>query len=169
MRIAMVGLGRMGGNMVLRLQRGGHECVVYDPDPAARQRLADAGAAPADDLAAMVAALPTPRTVWVMVPSGRITDETLGRILSDRWRVEAGERLIGMLLADGRLTAPFGAVLLDVDGSGPIRARGIAAKVELVRQLQELVTAVALYAQKGDTTSADRASRRIDELAQTAE
>ena len=78
MRLGFVGLGRMGGNMVHRLIRdGGHEVVVYDPDEAARERARGVGAEPAASLAELVAALPAPRAAWIMVPAGRITDETI--------------------------------------------------------------------------------------------
>jgi 6-phosphogluconate dehydrogenase len=77
MRIAMIGLGRMGGNMVERLMRGGHELVVFDRSAESVQRYADKGATAAADLDAVVAALPTPRVVWVMVPAGAPVDATL--------------------------------------------------------------------------------------------
>ncbi|MCY0897752.1 MAG: decarboxylating 6-phosphogluconate dehydrogenase [Firmicutes bacterium] len=82
MRLAMIGLGRMGGNMAERLLRAGHEVVVYDPNPAARERLRQQGGEPAETLEAVVAALKAPRIVWVMVPAGQITEETLNRLFS---------------------------------------------------------------------------------------
>jgi 6-phosphogluconate dehydrogenase len=77
MRIAMIGLGRMGGNMVERLMRGGHELVVYDQSAETVQRYVDKGATGAADLGAVVAALPAPRVVWIMVPAGGPVDATL--------------------------------------------------------------------------------------------
>ena len=77
MRIGMVGLGRMGGNMTTRLVRGGHAVVAHDRDPAAVARARAEGAEGADSLAALVAALPAPRAVWVMVPAGEPTELTL--------------------------------------------------------------------------------------------
>ena len=73
MRVGMVGLGRMGANMARRLMRGGHEAVVFDLNPAPGQALAAEGATPAATLDALIAALPVPRTVWLMVPSGEPT------------------------------------------------------------------------------------------------
>jgi 6-phosphogluconate dehydrogenase len=70
MRIAMVGLGRMGGDLSRRLMAGGHEVVAHDLDPAAVAALADDGAVPAASLEEMAAALDAPRIVWVMVPAG---------------------------------------------------------------------------------------------------
>ncbi len=80
MKIGMVGLGRMGANMVLRLLRGGHQVAVFDPDPKPRDELAAHGAEAAHSLAALVSKLPAPRTLWVMVPSGDITDAALDEL-----------------------------------------------------------------------------------------
>ena len=80
MRLGMVGLGRMGANMATRLIQGGHEVVVFDLDPAAVERAAAAGATGAAGLADLVAALPAPRVVWVMVPAGAATDTTIEQL-----------------------------------------------------------------------------------------
>ncbi|NML17973.1 phosphogluconate dehydrogenase (NAD(+)-dependent, decarboxylating) [Azohydromonas caseinilytica] len=77
MQLGMVGLGRMGGNLVRRLMRAGHECVVFDADAGVVDKLAGEGAVPAADLDALVARLQAPRAVWVMLPHGRITEETI--------------------------------------------------------------------------------------------
>ncbi len=77
MEIAMIGLGRMGANMALRLMRGGHRVVGYDPSEPARQALEASGAQTAASLAALVAKLAAPRAVWLMVPAGEITDATV--------------------------------------------------------------------------------------------
>ncbi len=66
----MIGLGRMGGNMVRRLMRAGHDCVVFDPDPKAVAALVEAGATGAASAADLVAKLPAPRAIWLMVPAG---------------------------------------------------------------------------------------------------
>src|SRR6266516_3393636 len=76
MRLGMVGLGRMGGNMAVRLLRDGHEVVAFDPSQEARDQAGHAGAEPAGSLEALVQALEPPRTVWIMIPAGRITEET---------------------------------------------------------------------------------------------
>jgi 6-phosphogluconate dehydrogenase len=75
MQLGMIGLGRMGGNMVRRLMRAGHECVVYDVHPPAVQALAGEGATGTDSLAAFVAALEPPRAVWLMVPAALVDQE----------------------------------------------------------------------------------------------
>jgi 6-phosphogluconate dehydrogenase len=76
----MIGLGRMGGNMVERLMRNGHRLVVFDRSPDAISKYAKLGATPAGDLAAVVKALETPRIVWIMVPAGDPVDQTIAAL-----------------------------------------------------------------------------------------
>jgi 6-phosphogluconate dehydrogenase len=81
----MVGLGRMGGNMTVRLVGEGHEVVAFDPDPDAVGRAVAAGAEGASSLGELCAGLAAPRVVWLMVPAGEITETTireLGGILA---------------------------------------------------------------------------------------
>ncbi len=73
----MVGLGRMGANMARRLMRDGHRLVVYDVNPDAVAELAGEGAEGAESLADLAAKLSAPRSVWVMVPAGEITEKTI--------------------------------------------------------------------------------------------
>jgi 6-phosphogluconate dehydrogenase len=81
MLIGIIGLGRMGGNISRRLMKAGHRCAVYDTSMAARETLAKEGAQNADTLADMVKALgEKPRAVWVMLPAGKITEETVARL-----------------------------------------------------------------------------------------
>jgi 6-phosphogluconate dehydrogenase len=80
MQLGMIGLGRMGGNIVRRLMQHGHSCVVYDKSADAVRGLADEGAAPSKDLADFVKQLDAPRAVWVMLPAGAITDATIGEL-----------------------------------------------------------------------------------------
>jgi 6-phosphogluconate dehydrogenase len=85
MHIGVIGLGRMGGNIARRLMDHGHACVVYDVDGGAVDRLAGEGASGVHELADLVAALPAPRAVWVMLPEGKITGDAvaaLGEALS---------------------------------------------------------------------------------------
>ena len=82
MQIGIIGLGRMGANIARRLMRGGHTPVVYDIDSAARAELGTEGATPAESLEAMIGALSVPRTVWVMLPAGKITDGTIAHLAS---------------------------------------------------------------------------------------
>src|SRR6201996_7455406 len=77
MQLGMIGLGRMGGNIVRRLMKGGHECVVFDKSTDAVHGLAGEGATPSNDLADFVKHLEAPRAVWVMLPAGEITHATI--------------------------------------------------------------------------------------------
>ena len=76
MQLGMIGLGRMGANMVRRLMRGGHDCVVYDVNPEAVKQLEQEGATGTTSLEAFVDALATPRAVWMMVPVA-LVEETI--------------------------------------------------------------------------------------------
>jgi 6-phosphogluconate dehydrogenase len=73
----MIGLGKMGNFMAQRLMKGGHDVVGFDPSDKARKALVDAGGEAVDSLAALVRAIEPPRAVWVMVPAGKIVDETI--------------------------------------------------------------------------------------------
>ncbi|BCH32333.1 6-phosphogluconate dehydrogenase [Mesorhizobium sp. L-8-10] len=81
MQIGVVGLGRMGGNISRRLMRAGHRCVVFDTNAGPREALAKEGAQAVGSLDELVKALDErPRAVWVMLPAGRITEETIARL-----------------------------------------------------------------------------------------
>jgi len=80
MQLGMIGLGRMGANMVRRLMRHGHEAVVFDTSPDAVARLAGEGAHGAASLEDLVAKLTAPRAVWLMVPAA-VVDQTLDELL----------------------------------------------------------------------------------------
>jgi len=90
MQLGMIGLGRMGANMVRRLQKGGHECVVYDRSPESVKQLASEGATGAGSLDEFVSKLRKPRAVWLMVPAA-VVDASL-RDLSNR--LESGDIII---------------------------------------------------------------------------
>lgn len=91
MQLGVIGLGRMGGNIVRRLTRKGHQCVVFDRNPAAIEALVGQETTGANDLEQLVTRLQRPRAVWVMLPAGEITEGTvtqLGALL------EAGDVII---------------------------------------------------------------------------
>jgi 6-phosphogluconate dehydrogenase len=77
MQLGMVGLGRMGANMVRRLMRGGHQCVVTDLDPKNIDALKKEGSTGAASLRELVEKLSAPRAVWIMVPAGSATEQTV--------------------------------------------------------------------------------------------
>jgi 6-phosphogluconate dehydrogenase len=81
MQIGVIGLGRMGGNICRRLMKAGHQCVAFDVKASARESLAKEGATAAASLGEMVEALEEkPRAIWVMLPAGQITEETVDRL-----------------------------------------------------------------------------------------
>ncbi|MFT0878816.1 decarboxylating 6-phosphogluconate dehydrogenase [Rhodopseudomonas sp. G2_2311] len=80
MQIGMIGLGRMGGNIVRRLMKDGHHAVVYDRDPQAVDALTREGATGAGGLEELVRKLDAPRAVWVMLPAGHITETTIEQL-----------------------------------------------------------------------------------------
>ncbi len=91
MRIAMVGLGKMGANRTERLIGAGHEVVAFDLSPDARKAAGAKGAIVADDLDQVAAKLEPPRAAWVMVPAGKATDSTIAALAE---RFEAGDVIV---------------------------------------------------------------------------
>ena len=91
MQIGIVGLGRMGGNMATRLLRDGHEVFGFDPSPDALAELESQGGTGKTSLADLVEALDAPRTVWVMVPAGDITQSTVDELSQ---HMSSGDTLI---------------------------------------------------------------------------
>lgn len=114
MQIGFVGLGRMGGNMVTRLLRGGHQVMAFDRADSARAAAAASGAGAVASLAALVQALAPPRAVWVMVPAGAPTEATIDEL--------------GTLLAAGDVIIDGGNTRWtdDVRRAERLRPRGIA-------------------------------------------
>ena len=91
MQLGMVGLGKMGGNMVRRLLNGGHRCVVFDLTPENVKGLVQEGATGSTSLDELVSRLKAPRTVWLMVPAGKVTEETATAVAE---RLQAGDTII---------------------------------------------------------------------------
>ncbi len=113
MRLGMIGLGRMGSNMVRRLMRDGHTCVVYDLNPDSVAALVADGATGTSAMADLVAKLDAPRSVWVMVPAGGIT----GRVIHE----------LAALLEPGDTIVDGGNSYYrdDIDRSAELAAKGI--------------------------------------------
>ncbi len=91
MQLGMIGLGRMGGNMVRRLMRQGHQCVVFDLNPANVEALANEGAAGSRSMEEFVRSLSRPRAAWVMVPAGDATEATVMKLAG---LMEPGDTII---------------------------------------------------------------------------
>jgi 6-phosphogluconate dehydrogenase len=91
MQLGMIGLGRMGANMVRRLMRGGHECVVFDLSADNVKQLAGEGATGSNSLDDFLSKLTKPRAVWIMVPAGNATEKTVNDLAA---RMEAGDIII---------------------------------------------------------------------------
>ena len=153
MQIGVIGLGRMGGNIVRRLTRGGHSCVVYDADPKPGAALAKEGATAASSVPALVEALQAPKTVWVMLPAGKITEETIkqlaGLMTSGDVIIDGGNTMFKDDVRRARELAPKGIKYLDVGTSGGVwgLARGyclmIGGDAEVVARLDPIFAALA--------------------------
>src|SRR6476659_8352362 len=122
--VGMVGLGRMGSNIALRLMRDGHTCVGYDVSPTVVTGLVDQGATGAASLEELVSALPAPRTVWLMLPAGEITERALTEVAQ---LLEPGDAVVdgGNThyvddLARGEALEPLGIHYVDVGVSGGV-------------------------------------------------
>src|ERR1700757_2822583 len=152
MQLGMVGLGRMGANMVRRLLKGGHECVVFDMSPKAVNELAREHAGGAASLADLVKKLEKPRAVWLMVPAA-VVDKTIADILP---HLERDDILIdggnSYYIDDIRRTkelAPQGIHYVDVGTSGGVWGleRGycmmIGGEDEIVKHLDPIFTSLA--------------------------
>jgi 6-phosphogluconate dehydrogenase len=124
MKLAMIGLGRMGGNMVRRLMGGGHQLVVYDRSPEAVQEHAAKGAKGARDLADLCAQLAAPRVVWVMVPSGAPTQATIddlaGRLAKGDVIIDGGNSNFHDTMRRGEALRAKGIDFVDAGTSGGI-------------------------------------------------
>jgi 6-phosphogluconate dehydrogenase len=124
MKIGFVGLGKMGGKMVQRLMEGGHEIVAFDPVTEALRRAQEKGAAPATSLRKLVEKLRGPRAVWIMVPSGEPTEETIASLSSLLTEgdivIDGGNSFYKDSIRRGRTLNAQGISLLDAGTSGGI-------------------------------------------------
>src|SRR3954469_19539054 len=123
MQLGMIGLGRMGANLVRRLTRDGHECVVYDQNVDAVQFLSSEGAIGAATLEQLVARLDRPRAVWVMVPAaitGLVVDELVALLERDDIIIDGGNSYYRDDVHRAEALAPDGIHFVDVGTSGGI-------------------------------------------------
>jgi 6-phosphogluconate dehydrogenase len=154
MRIGVVGLGRMGANISRRLMRAGHSTVVWDANPATVEALGGEGAVAAGGLADLVGKLTdTPKAVWVMLPHGRITEDTIATLSGLLSRgdiiIDGGNTYYKDDVRRGRALAEKGLRYLDVGTSGGVwgLARGyclmIGGDADAVRHLDPIFAALA--------------------------
>lgn len=122
MQLGMIGLGRMGANMVRRLMRGGHHCVVFDRDPEQVHRLAAEGAVGAGSLDDLVSRLSPPRALWMMVPAGDATEITVEalaqRLKSDDIIIDGGNSYYKDDVRRAKVLTTRGIHYVDVGTSG---------------------------------------------------
>jgi 6-phosphogluconate dehydrogenase len=124
MQLAMIGLGKMGGNMVERLMRNGHSLVAYDRDAATTAKYQQIGASPAKDLADVVGQLASPRVVWIMVPAGKPTDDTIAALRPMLAKgdiiIDGGNSNYKDSMARAQMLAADGIAFLDSGTSGGV-------------------------------------------------
>jgi 6-phosphogluconate dehydrogenase len=124
MQLGMIGLGRMGGNIVRRLLKRGHSAVVYDKDPKSVAGLVAEGALGAVTLEEFTAKLETPRTAWVMLPAGQITEATIetlaGLMQADDVIIDGGNAFWQDDVRRGKALKPRGLHYIDVGTSGGV-------------------------------------------------
>jgi 6-phosphogluconate dehydrogenase len=124
MKLGVIGLGRMGGNISLRLMKHGHECVVYDNSEKAVDGIAAQGASKSSGLQDMVSQLPSPKIVWVMLPSGKITEDTVtalgGMLGKDDIIIDGGNSMYKDDIRRAAALREKGIVYIDVGTSGGV-------------------------------------------------
>ncbi len=174
MQLGIIGLGRMGGNIARRLMLNGHTTVVYDRDEASRSALAKEGSTAVADLPALVAAMDKPRAIWVMLPAGEPTEETIN-VLSelldaDDVIIDGGNTFYKDDVRRAQALTAKGLHYVDVGTSGGVWGleRGycmmIGGEDEVVRRLDPLFATLApgmgsVERTKGRNSADDRAER----------
>ncbi len=123
MQLGIIGLGRMGANMVQRLMRAGHECVVFDNNPAQVQALADQGATGAADMADFCAKLDAPRAIWIMVPAAvveSVINQLEPHLTADDVLIDGGNSYYQDDIRHAKRFAERGVHFLDCGTSGGV-------------------------------------------------
>jgi len=159
MQLGMIGLGRMGANMTTRLLQGGHEIVVYDRNAEAVELASQGGATGAESLADVVDRLETPKAIWVMVPSGAPTEETVeelaGLLSTGDTVIDGGNSNYKDTMRRGQRLAESGLHLVDAGTSGGIwglqqgYSLMIGGDADAVRRLNPIFETLAPSAELG--------------------
>jgi 6-phosphogluconate dehydrogenase len=152
MQLGMIGLGRMGANMVRRVMKDGHDCVVFDVNPDAVSQLESDGASGAASLAELVSKLDAPRDVWIMVPAalvGRIVDELMEHLEPGDAIIDGGNSYYRDDVDRSAALAKRGVHLVDVGTSGGVHGleRGFCLMIggpdEAVNRLDPIFASLA--------------------------
>jgi 6-phosphogluconate dehydrogenase len=152
MQLGMIGLGRMGANMVRRLMKDGHDCVAFDVNPDAVAQLESEGATGASSLAELVDKLEPPRAVWIMVPAalvGRIVDELMEHLETGDTIIDGGNSYYRDDVDRAAALEPKGVHFVDVGTSGGVYGleRGfclmIGGRDEPVERLEPIFASLA--------------------------
>jgi 6-phosphogluconate dehydrogenase len=162
MQLGMVGLGRMGANLVRRLMRAGHECVVYDVSAEAVRALSGEGATGAESMEEFVQKLRPPRAAWVMVPAGDITERTIGSLAelmsADDVIIDGGNSYYRDDIRRAARLRESGLHYVDCGTSGGVWGldRGyclmIGGEEDVVRRLDPIFAAIAPGVQAAERT-----------------
>jgi 6-phosphogluconate dehydrogenase len=173
MQLGMIGLGRMGANLVRRLERAGHQCVVYDRNQPTVQQLEGEGAAGAASPEELVAKLSAPRAVWVMVPAGvagQVVDELAGLLEPGDTVIDGGNSYYRDDVQRAEALKARGLHYLDVGTSGGVYGleRGyclmIGGEAEVVERLAPLFRALAPGLEAAARTPGREGQPRPEEL-----
>ncbi len=153
MQLGVVGLGRMGANIVRRLQRKGHTCVVFDQSADSVRALSAEGATGATDLSDLVRKLDAPRAIWVMLPAGDATETTVGQLgalaAAGDIVIDGGNTFWKDDIRRAKALAARGVIYIDIGTSGGVHGleRGyclmIGGPKEAVGRLDPIFSALA--------------------------
>ena len=145
MKIGMIGLGRMGGNMARRLMAGGHEVVAYDHDTAAVEKLVADGAEAASSLQDLHDKLPDPAIFWVMLPAGEVTEGTIDQLSAICGQreiiIDGGNSFYKDDIRRAKALAEKGVAYVDVGTSGGVwgRERGYCMMIGGEKEVVDLL------------------------------
>ena len=153
MKLGVIGLGRMGGNISLRLMKHGHECVVFDASEKAVDGIVGQGAAKSSGLEDMVRQLPSPRIVWAMLPAGKVTEDTVtalgGLMQAGDIIIDGGNSMYKDDIRRAKALREKGVAYVDVGTSGGVWGlqRGycmmIGGEDAAVRHIDPILAALA--------------------------